>query len=499
MALTLRPYQERDLAAVRQAMRTHRSVLLVQPTGAGKGTLASFIVTSAAAKGNSTLFMVQRRTLVHDMSRRLDKLGIDHGIIMGSNPRRKPWLHTHVASIDTLHRREQLPKAALIIVDEAHSAVSPTFRKVLDRYPAARVLLMTATPIRLDSRGLCEVADFMVQGPSVADLISQGYLVPSRVFSFPVPPDTSGIRITAGDFNQKSQAAVFNKPKLVGDIVQHWKLHASERKTVSFGIDQKHAQDIAERFRCAGIECAYVDAETSDDERDKIWNDLDYGTLRIVSSVNTVSYGWDHKVVSCIIQGRATLSLGLDLQQLGRGSRPCSGKLDFLVLDHVGNTHRHGFYEDERQWSLAGGVIKSSADASFSVCTCRACFGTFRPGPLTCPYCGAAILKRERTIEVEDGQLEEIRREQKATAIAAWQARQDDETKRAEFEKLRRTGIERGYKDGWAKITFKVRYGSWPPRAWCKGDNAPDYADPTWVAGEQALRAAIASRERKTA
>ena len=202
----LRPYQEHDLNAVRVAMRSFRSVLLVQPTGAGKGTLATYIVNSAVLKGKSVLFLVNRRTLVHDFAKRLERLGIDHGVIMGSDPRRKPWLHTHVASIDTLHRRQAVPHADLLVVDEAHFAVSPTWKKVLDRYPAAKVLMMTATPLRLDSRGLGEIADVMVQGPSVQDLISQGYLVPSRVFA-PSAPDTSSVRTTAGDFNAKALSA----------------------------------------------------------------------------------------------------------------------------------------------------------------------------------------------------------------------------------------------------------------------------------------------------
>jgi superfamily II DNA or RNA helicase len=489
----LRPYQEHDLNAVRVAMRSHRSVLLVQPTGAGKGTLASYIVASASAKGKATLFLVQRRTLVHDMSRRLDKLAIDHGVIMGSDPRRKPWLHTHVASIDTLHRRTAVPRADILIVDEAHGAVSPIFRKVLDKYPAAKVLMLTATPIRLDGRGLGEVADFMVQGPSVQDLIGQRFLVPSRVLA-PSAPNLSGIRTTAGDFNQKALAAACDKPRLVGDIVKHWKLHAPERKTVSFGVDQKHARDIAEQFRQAGVDCAYVDAETPDGEREKIWEDLDHGSLPIVSSVNTVSYGWDHPIVSCIIQARPTESLGLDLQQLGRGARPSPGKENFLVLDHSSNVHRHGFYEDPREWSLSGGIIKPAQEPGITISTCARCFGTFRPGPQECPFCGAPILRRERKIEVTPGELEEIRRQEKAEAIAKHAAAATTEQRRRKFLELVRVGEERGYKEGWAKIRWKLEFGSWPPRSWLASGDNPDYSDPTWEAGEAALRAAGARR-----
>src|SRR5262249_26272300 len=148
------------------------------------------------------------------------------------------------------------------------------------------------------------------------------------------------------------------------------------------------------QFRVAGADFAYVDAETPDDERDRIWNDLDFGSLRGVASVGVISYGWDHPIVSCVVLARPTASLALHLQQIGRGSRPHPGKRDLLVLDHASNTHRHGFYEDEREWSLDGGIITHKAaddKPALSVTTCRKCFGTFRTGPPKCPFCGWMI------------------------------------------------------------------------------------------------------------
>src|SRR5271165_1267110 len=162
--MTLRDYQVTDLNLIREALRLHRSVLLVQPTGAGKGTLAAHIVHSAAAKGKNIIFLVNRRAIVTDFSKRLDKLGIEHGVIMAGNPS-KPWLNVHVASIDTLRRRERVPKADLLVLDEAHFAVSDGWKKVLDKYPDTKRLCMTATPIRLDGQGLGHIADAMVTGP----------------------------------------------------------------------------------------------------------------------------------------------------------------------------------------------------------------------------------------------------------------------------------------------------------------------------------------------
>jgi DNA repair protein RadD len=465
-ALTLRDYQERDLQALRLGFRQHRSGLLVQPTGAGKGTLASHIVQSAVARGNSVLFLVNRRTLVHDMSKRLDRIGIDHGIIMGSHPRRKAWLRTHVASIDTLHRRDVVPAAAVLIVDEAHFAVSPTFLSVLGKYPEAKVLCMTATPIRVDGRGLGEICEFMVKGPTVRELIDLGYLVPSRVFA-PSSPDVSAVKKTAGDFNQKQLAAVCDRAKLVGDIVAHWKQHASDRKTAVFGVDQNHAKHLAEQFQEAGANFAYVDAETPDEERDRIWDGLDSGSVQGVTSVGVISYGWDHPIVSCVILARPTTSLSLHLQQIGRGSRPHPGKRDLLVLDHASNTHRHGFYEDDRGWSLDGGLIpKKGAESAMAITGCRKCFGVFKRGPVRCPYCGAPITKQSRNVIVDDGALEEIQRERKLLAIEEWREKVTGDKRREKFEEFCRIAEERGYKKTWPAMKFKAIFGQWPSSEW---------------------------------
>jgi superfamily II DNA or RNA helicase len=469
MVPTLRPYQEHDLHQVRTLFREHRSVLLVQPTGAGKGTLATYIVTSASGRAKRILFLVNRRALVHDMSKRITKLGLDHGVIMGDDPRRKPWLPVHVASIDTLHRRQHLPQADLLIIDEAHFAVSPTWMKVVEKYPEAKILGMTATPIRLDGRGLGEMFSAMVPGPSVQSLIDQQYLVPAVVFR-PKGPDVSGVGKVAGDFNQKQLAEVCDKPKLVGDVVEHWQKHASDRKTAAFGVSQHHASEIAEKFRCAGVNFAYVDADTPDVERDRIWNDFDYGTLRGVSSVGVISYGWDHPICSCIIGARATASVGLWRQILGRGSRPHPGKENFLVLDHFDNTGRlDTFFEDDVQWSLDGKALKDSGEKTVSIATCRKCFATFRAGPLKCPYCLAEIPKQAREIEVVKGELEQVQRVRKALAIEEWRQKVTGDQRREKFEEFRRIARERGYSTKWPAVKFSIIFGTWPPREWSRG------------------------------
>lgn len=485
--MTLRDYQERDVQRLREELRQHQSCLYVAPCGSGKGTLITFIVNRCVQQGKRVIFAVHGKALVHDMSARVSRLGIKHGVLMGSMPRQR-WHSVQVASIDTLHRMEHPPEAAVIIVDEAHMSLSPTWRKVLERYSSAKVIGMTATPIRLDKQGLGRKSgglfDSMVLGPTEKDLIAQGYLVKSRVLAPPPPEGLREVRKVAGEYNPKQQVAMCDKPKIVGDIVGHWRKHAANRKTAAFGIDQAHANHITEGFRAAGIPWAYVDAETPDRERDRIWRDLDddSGGLMGVSSVGCISVGWDHPVVSCLISARKTASLGLWKQMLGRGSRPYRGKDHFLVLDHVGNTHEHwpyGMFEDEVPWALDGPAIKErEEDKAEPITTCKksvwvgekffeCCFATFKSGPKECPYCGCPITVTPKSIQVVAGELREVaeRREEGS-------GEHNERIVRKIYEALQSKAEKKGYKPGYADGAFSRMYGFMPSPAWKEGREA---------------------------
>jgi DNA repair protein RadD len=464
MIPTLRGHQQENLDQLREQLRRCHSALLVAPCGYGKGTIITVMVHNAVQRGRRVIFAVHGKSLVTDMSQRVARLGIEHGVLLGG-VRREHWHPVQVASIDTLHRMEFPPVADLLICDEAHMCLSATWRKTLARFPSAKIVGMTATPIRLDRKGLGTATgglfDTLVLGPTEVDLIKAGYLVGSRVLAPPAPDGLADVKKVAGEFPAAGLAQVCDKTKIIGDIVEHWKRHASDRKTAAFGCDQAHARHITEQFNVAGVNWAYVDADTPESERQKIWKDLDYGDLRGVSSVGCISIGWDHSVVSCLIAARKTASLGWWRQMLGRGSRVHPGKTEFLVLDHVGNTLFHapfGFFEDEIPWSLEGEAIKMDPRPVQRVSTCKACYATFRAGPKVCPYCGAVLEKQVKEVEQVDGALAELQRAAQQQAMAR--------NGRATLDALLATARERGYKRGWAMHVFKNKYGMWPPRGW---------------------------------
>lgn len=184
VTITLRPYQERVMDDLRDAFRQgNRAPLLVLPTGGGKTIIFSHIAATAAGRGRQVLILVHRRELITQASRKLTAVGVEHGIIAAGMPGSDHPVQ--VASVQTLARRLRCIewKPTLIIIDEAHHATAGQWSQVLEHWPEAYRLGVTATPCRLDGRGLRDAFDVMVKGPSMADLIFAGYLTGARIYA----------------------------------------------------------------------------------------------------------------------------------------------------------------------------------------------------------------------------------------------------------------------------------------------------------------------------
>ncbi len=509
MSFILRPRQLQDLNAVRHELKTHRSCVLTAPCGYGKGVLTTKIIESAISKGNSVLFLVRFRDRVNDMDERVTKLSIPHGVLMGGK-RRERWHPVQIASSDTVYRMDTKPAAALIIIDECHLGLSPTFRSVLDSYPQSRVLGLTATPILGNGRALGVnsggIFESMVHGPSVSELIAENYLVGSRVLAPPAPEKLKELRKkSTGEFDDDQGAAICDNAKVIGDIVDHYKRYAIDRKAVVFGFHQKHAFHIAETFTAAGLNCAYIDAKTPDGDihtpgtRKFFFHQFDHGDLAVISSCQTISLGWDHSIAKCLIFASKTASLPLFHQRLGRGSRPHPGFDHFRVHDHTGNLYEFesqnaSFFESAIDWQLDGDPVKvRNGDSVRRISTCKRpvaapsagrpiwfrgeiskdgrwllpCFATFPAGPERCPYCGIPLEVQTRRIEVESGELEEITVVAKTEKQVALDSRL--KTRYLELARIAATSrTSRGvpYKAGYASIQLHAETGRWPRREW---------------------------------
>lgn len=414
--MILRPYQEVAVARLRAAFRAgHRAPLLVSPTGSGKTLIFCFIAAQASAKGLRTLVLVHRRELVAQTSRALDSYGVDHDVLGG-------MLLTRVATVQAYVRRMSRWswRPDLIVVDEAHHATSgSSWGAVLGEYPDARVLGCTATPERLDGTGLGVGAggyfDALVLGPTVAELVTDGYLSRPVVFAPPGGFDPSGVARRGGDWAVGAIEAAMDRPVITGDAVDHYAKHVGGAPAIAFCASIKHAAHVAERFRAAGYRADSIDGKLDDASRRQRIEDLGAGRLQVLTSCEIVSEGTDIPVVAAAILLRPTLSLGLHLQQVGRALRVYPGKAQAVILDHVGNSLRHGLPDDAREWTLDGRKRKpADADGKYPVRQCEQCYFVHQPAP-RCPQCGYLYPVVERVIEEVAGDLCEITRRENPT------------------------------------------------------------------------------------
>ena len=447
--MQLRDYQQQAIDDLRNAYRAGaRAPLLCLPTGGGKTIIFSAIANSAAARGKQVLILVHRRELLHQASRKLTAIGLNHGLIAaGMAATDKP---VQVASVQTLVRRLSRMdwQPELIIIDEAHHASAGSWTTVLDKWPDAFRLGVTATPCRLDGRGLSTAFDQLVLGPSVAYLTDWGFLSPARIYAPPVIADLSGLRRRAGDYAANQASTAMNRPIVTGDAIAHYQRLAGAQRAIAFCCSIDHASHVAASFNAAGIQAATLLGNTPD--RDAVVAAFDAGSVQVLVTVDVVSEGFDIPAASCAILLRPTQSLGLYLQQVGRVLRPALGKDHALVLDHVGNVHRHGFPDDHREWSLAEGARRATGTAAPSVRTCPECYAAFKPQPI-CPCCGATCAPiKSRKIQQLAGELQELRRD------AARATRRKQQAART-LPQLLALAKERGYSPGWAYRIYHAR------------------------------------------
>lgn len=433
---------------VRDSFRAgHRRTLLVSPTGSGKTLMFSYISAGMARNDKRIVIIAHRRELLKQISKALKGVGVRHSTL-ASGTLGIPRTNVVVASVFTLARRlSKFPEPDLIIGDEAHHFTpDSTWGKVVKAFPNARVLGVTATPERLDGKGLGLLFDDMVVGPTVAELTEQGFLSPAEVYA-PSKPDLSRARTRMGDYVTADLEGAMDKPSITGSAVSHYRKLADGRRAVAFCVSVKHAKDVAEDFRRAGYQASHVDGGMDDKERDDVLDRFGTGEIQVLTSCDLISEGFDLPAIEVAILLRPTKSLSMYLQQVGRAIRPSPGKEKTIVLDHCGNTAMHGFIDEYREWELTADKARKAKteEVVATVRSCPSCFAMHRPMPV-CPKCGHVYKLKSRKIEQRDGELVQISRPEEAK-----QASEVVDLRRR-YQVLRGIGKNRGYAhpDKWA-------------------------------------------------
>jgi len=315
--------------------------------------------------------------------------------------------------------------------------------------------------------GLGALYNELVIVATMQDLVDQGYLVPVRYFA-PFEPDLKGVKITAGDYNEKQLSMAMMQGAITANIVEKWKLLAEGRQTVCFTTTVAHSVAVCEKFRAEGIHAEHVDGATDAEERKDILRRYARGEFKILCNCAVFTEGVDIPSISCVLMARPTKSIVMYLQCVGRGMRLAEGKTDMILLDMAGVYWEHGPITEITNWTLNENTKAVSdkneerKERNSRPITCLSCQHVYT-GQLKCPHCGTIPVKERYGQDVEeiDAVLGEIvykgavdkRKKEKAPSM---------EEKQSWYSQLLQHAKNKGFSDGWAAHKYRDKYSVWP-------------------------------------
>jgi DNA repair protein RadD len=406
--INLRDYQIKFISNVSQSHKNgHQGVIGMMPTGAGKTICMARVAKAIADRTGRVLIVVHRDELVRQTCEKLSLFGLRFGFIaakFGANP--NPDARIQVAMVQSLTRK--IDKGVIkrefnyIIFDECHLAAAKSYKKIIDRWPTARRLGLSATPWRLDGQGLSSVGSEIVRGPTVTDLIDIGSLVNFITYSIPVV-DLTGVKKIRGEYDIEEQSKRYKKAKVIGDVADHYIRLAKGKSAIVFASSIEHSMNMAAKFNELGFKCEHIDGETPADQRNLAVKRLANGKITILCNYGCLTEGFDCARVSCVIIARKTASSSLFRQMCGRGLRPHSesGKRTCIILDHGGNAIDHGNIDHEYDFSLDG---KAKNPAERLCKTCKSCFAVCLLSASECHVCGQTFVVEHKEREVKQGE-----------------------------------------------------------------------------------------------
>ena len=400
--IRLYDYQKEMMGKIDTAFKSCQSVMVQMPTGTGKTVLLTEVVKNekGRVKNPCVWIVVHRRELVEQiretletMTRSFSTSGTALSLLSG-NSRIKvmsiQWLSRHYPEM------EEMP--SLIVIDEAHHAVAKTYKEVMDAYPEAKKLGLTATPCRLTRRGFTDLFDALLQSWSAKKFIADGWL--SLYDYMSIREDSEDWRLVNslkkrgadGDFSLREMSEKLNVQPSIERLCDTVRRYAANKKGITYAIDIAHAEHIAEAYRQHGINAVAISSKTPLEERKAIierFKETSVGdsyskpcnaflkqkaNIQVLVNVDLFGEGFDCPDVEFIQLARPTLSLAKYLQQVGRGMRVFEGKKYCLILDNVGLYRLFGLPSDDRDWQamfegrVAGkGILTKEVERPYNV------------------------------------------------------------------------------------------------------------------------------------
>lgn len=343
-ALSLRPYQAESIAAIEgEWQKGARRTLLVLPTGCGKTIVFCKLTENRVRAGERVLILAHRGELLEQAADKLLRAtGLRCAVEKAEESCLSSWYRVTVGSVQSLMREKRLSRFpedyfGTIVIDEAHHVLSDGYQRVLEHFPEAKVLGVTATPDRGDMRNLGSVFESLAYEYTLPRAIREGYLCPIRVQTIPLNLDLRGVGVSGGDFKAGELGSALDP--YLEQIAVEMAQACRERKTVVFLPLIQTSRKFRDILNAHGFRAAEVNGESGD--RAEVLAAFDRGEYNVLCNSMLLTEGWDCPSVDCIVVLRPTKVRSLYCQMIGRGTRLHPGKESLLVLDFLWHTERH--------------------------------------------------------------------------------------------------------------------------------------------------------------
>ena len=351
-------YQERDIKSIFDEMsNTPKSKILYQlPTGGGKTVVFSEIARRFIEQfGKTVIILTHRKELCTQTSATLKKIGVQNRIISSTSGNFKKDSNCYVAMVETLRNRIKSKKVkvhdvGLVIIDEAHHN---SFRKLMGNFKNAFIIGVTATPFSSDvSKPMKNHYKSLITGENISTLIADGFLAEPQSFVYEVELNTlkTGIH---GDYTVSSSNELYGSQAMLDLLLQAYNENAKDKKTLIFNNGIETSLKVQDAFNTAGILIKHLDNRTPPDERKEILQWFKKTKNAVLTSVSLLTTGFDEPTIKNIILYRATTSITLYHQMVGRGSRILPSKKTFTITDLGNNIQRFGEWQEPVDWKFA--------------------------------------------------------------------------------------------------------------------------------------------------
>ena len=400
----LRDYQIEAVQEVLKAWSSFKRVCVQSPTGSGKSLIIAALILDFACRGEPILLVAHKVELIRQLQDHVKHwTGLEAGIIANKSVfKPNPSALIQVASIQALARKRphNLPSASLVVIDEAHHSSAPSYGRLFSHYESSYILGVTATPTRLDGKGLRFLHngiggfEVLVKGMGVRELIERGYLAEYRVYQSQtiLDPRSAGVHSRCGDYVQQELETLALNNLTPEEIVDTYVEVAPNKRAIVYPVSVELSQIYAQSFNERGIAAAHLDCFTSAKKRKRIIDSFRSGEILILCQHSIVIEGLDLPSIECVIIARPTKSMTFWFQAIGRALRPAEGKEYATIIDCTTNVLELPWIDEEIEWSLDAVSLKKKNQGSFQCQHCRHIWrlnqGEKKQCWTICPSCG---------------------------------------------------------------------------------------------------------------